>query len=69
MEPLVVFGAGEESQWHRDLVQDSLSWNFLEDGIWRSPDEETCDISHWGLGSPLALKQQCWHSCEGHRQG
>lgn len=68
MEPLVVFRAGEESQAQRP-VQDSLSWNSLEGGIWRSPDVETCDISHCGLGSSLALKQQCWHSCEGHRQG
>lgn len=30
MVPLVVFGAGKEFQWCRDLVQDSLSWNSLE---------------------------------------
>lgn len=30
MVPLVVFGAGKEFQWYRDLVQDSLSWNSLE---------------------------------------
>lgn len=45
--PFVVFGAGKGFQWYKDLVQDSLSWNSLVDGTWRSPDVEACDISHW----------------------
>lgn len=48
--PLVVFGAGKELQWYRDLAQDSLSWSSLGDGAWRGPDVETCEI--WGLLQP-----------------